>query len=48
MILVQVKEDVANLNNTFKIADVKIIFDEAIDKIAIQDWKKCVDHTENL
>lgn len=48
LIWAQVKGEIAAKNNTFKMADVEKILNEAIDHVTTEDWKKCVRHAENL
>lgn len=48
LIWAQIKGEVATKNNTFKINDVKKLLEEAIKKVTVDDWQKCVRHAENL
>lgn len=35
-------------NHTFKIADVEKLTHEAIQNVTIENWERCVEHTENI
>ena len=48
LIWAQVKGEVADRNKTFKINDVRVLLEEALDNVTIEDWKKCVAHSERL
>jgi len=43
-----VKREVASRNSTFKLADVEVLINEALDKVTKQDWAKCVKHAEDI
>lgn len=43
-----IKGEVARLNNTFRLADVERLTNEAIDKITREDWVSRVAHAEKL
>jgi hypothetical protein len=45
---VQVKREVADRNKTFKLADVERLMSDAIDRVTVEDWKRCVRHAERL
>jgi hypothetical protein len=45
---VQVKREVADRNKTFKLADVERRTSDAIDRVTVEDWQKCVRHAERL
>lgn len=47
LIWAQIKNSVASRNTTFKIADVKELFLQAINSIGEEEWKKCIDHVKN-
>lgn len=38
----------AELNTTFKIADVEKLVNEVVDSVTVDDWKRCVKHCEQL
>lgn len=38
----------AELNTTFKIADVEKLVNEVIDSVTVDDWKRCVKQCEQL
>jgi len=42
------KNYIANKNKTFKIKEVKMLLEEALRKLTIEDLKKCVHRTERL
>lgn len=44
----QVKNEVAYKNITFKIADVEKLTHEAIENVTLDNWKKCVQHSERI
>ncbi len=44
----QIKKDVANRNNTFKIADVELLCEEAIQRVDVETWAKSVRHAEEF
>jgi len=44
LIWAQVKNDVAGKNHTFKIADVEILVNNALDSITKEVWTKCGEH----
>lgn len=46
LIWAQIKKYVVTNNTTFKMEDVKRLTKEAIEKITVEDWKKCVHHAE--
>jgi len=48
LIWAQIKNKVAELNTTFKIADVEKLVNEVIDSVTVEDWKRCVKHCEEL
>ncbi|PSN58030.1 hypothetical protein C0J52_02041 [Blattella germanica] len=48
LIWVQVKSYVADKNNTFKIADVETLTNEAVDTVSKEAWENCVRHAETL
>ncbi|GFT64097.1 uncharacterized protein NPIL_279941 [Nephila pilipes] len=47
MIWAQVKGKVA-AKNTFKVKDVRKLFEKALYYASVHDWKKCVKHAETL
>jgi hypothetical protein len=48
LIWVQVKREVADRNKTFKLADVERLMSDVIDRVTVEDWKKCVRHAKRL
>ena len=40
----QVKRFVARRNTTFKMKDVKLLFDQAIKEVTPENWRKAVQH----
>ena len=48
LIWAQVKSYVADKNNTFKIADVERLTNEAVDTVSKEAWENCVRHAETL
>jgi hypothetical protein len=45
---VQVKNEVADRNKTFKLADVGQLMSDVIDRVTVEDWQECVRHAERL
>ncbi|VVC34101.1 Hypothetical protein CINCED_3A015520 [Cinara cedri] len=43
LIWAQVKGKVAEKNNTFKIVDVEVLVNSALDTVTTEDWAKCDD-----
>lgn len=48
LIWAQIKNKVVELNNTFKIMDVEKLVNEVIDSGTVEDWKRCLEHCEEL
>jgi transposase len=48
LIWAQVKGEVAARNKTFKIKDVRKLLEEALCRVTVDNWKKCVEHAEKL
>lgn len=48
LVWAQIKNEVASKNHTFKIADVEKLTHEAIQNVTIENWKRCVEHAENI
>jgi hypothetical protein len=48
LISAQAKSCFADMNNTFRIADVEQLTHEAVDKIQTSAWNDCVQHVEGL
>lgn len=48
MISVQIKGEVSDRNNTFKLADVERLLHAAIDSTTVEQWSNCVRHAEQL
>lgn len=46
LIWAQVKNHVAANNTTFKLADVKRLLEEGVEKVTEEDWKKCIEHVK--
>ncbi|KAG5874812.1 hypothetical protein JTB14_004759 [Gonioctena quinquepunctata] len=46
LIWADVKNFVADKKNTFEIADVQTLFQEALSRITSEEWKKCVEHVK--
>ena len=44
LIWAQIKHEVSVNNTTFKMADVKILTNAALDNVSIENWTKCVKH----
>ncbi|VVC33500.1 Endonuclease/exonuclease/phosphatase [Cinara cedri] len=48
LIWAQVKGEIANKNNSFKITDVENLANIAIESVTVHNWKRNVDHCERL
>jgi len=48
LIWVQVKGKVVEKNNTFKMADIEVLVNSALDAVTIEDWAKCGDHCNKI
>lgn len=48
LIWAQVKGEIANKNNSFKITDVENLANIVIENVTVDNWKRCVDHREHL
>lgn len=48
MIWAQIKGEVADRNNSFKLADVEKLIHAAIDNTTVEQWSNCVRHAEQL
>lgn len=46
LIWAQAKTEVARNNRTFKIADVRKLFDDALQNITADTWRKCIQHVK--
>lgn len=46
LIWAEIKNFVAEHNTTFKFADMKTIFHNAIATVTTEKWKKCIDHVQ--
>lgn len=44
LIWAQIKNEVARNNTTFKMADLKILFENAVSAVTAVSWSKCVQH----
>lgn len=44
LVWAQIKNEVASKNTTFKLANVKILLLQAVQNVAVENWKKCVEH----
>lgn len=48
LILAQVKDKVSEKNNSLKMADVKILVNNALDAVTAETWKKCGEHCNRI
>lgn len=48
LIWAQVKGEVSRRNTTFKLGDVKNLFNAAIQNVSAENWQKCIAHTERV
>lgn len=48
LIWAQVKGEVAKKNSTFKMADVEVLVNNALDEITKEAWTKCGEHCSKL
>lgn len=48
LIWAQVENKDAELNTTFKMADVEELVNNALDSVTFEDWRHCVEHCEKL
>lgn len=48
LICAQVKNKVAEVNTTFKIANVEKLVHDTLDSVTPEDWKRCMEHCEKL
>jgi hypothetical protein len=48
LLFAKVEEEVAQLNNTFRLSDGERLMKEAIDRVTKQDWISHVQHAEQL
>jgi transposase len=48
LIWAQMKREVADRNKTFKLADAEQLMSDAIYRVTVEDWQKCVRHAERL
>ncbi|XP_050059675.1 uncharacterized protein LOC126550967 [Aphis gossypii] len=48
MIWAQIKGEVAEKNHSFKIADVEVLVNNALDAVTKENWKKCGDHCDKI
>jgi len=48
MIWAQVKGEVAEKNHSFKIADVEVLVNNALDAVTKENWAKCGDHCTKI
>ena len=48
LIWAQVKGKVAEKNNTFKMADIEVLVNSALDAVTAEDWAKCGDHCDKI
>lgn len=44
LVWAQVKGHVAKNNKTFKMAEVKLLFEEGLQKVTPERWRSCIDH----
>jgi hypothetical protein len=47
-IFANVKTKTADRNKTFKLVDVQQLVSDATDKVTVEDWERCVRHTDRL
>lgn len=47
LIWAQVKGYVSKRNKTFKLPEVKSLFEEGLNSVTAHDWEKCVEHVKN-
>jgi transposase len=48
LIWAQIKNEVASKNITFKLRDVKPLFQEAVEHVTDENWKKCIEHSKKI
>ncbi|KAF0748982.1 DDE 3 domain-containing protein [Aphis craccivora] len=48
LIWAQVKGKVDENNNTFKMADIEVLVNSALDAVTAEDWAKCGDHCDKI
>jgi len=48
LIWAQVKGKVAEKNNTFKMADVEVLVNSALDAVTPEHWAKCGEHCDKI
>lgn len=48
LIWAKVKREVAEQNKTFKIQDVRILLEEALERVTTEDWANCVRHCNKI
>ncbi|KAG8226068.1 hypothetical protein J437_LFUL006375, partial [Ladona fulva] len=46
--LAQIRSEVGKKNKTFRIADIRLLLEQAVSHVTVEDWKKCVGHAERL
>lgn len=48
LIWANIKQYVASKNTTFKFADVKVLFEQAVLRITPENWQQCIEHTKKV
>lgn len=48
LIWAQVKGKVAEKNNTFKMADIEVLVNSALDGVTTEDWARCGEHCNKI
>lgn len=46
LIWAQTKNEVARKNITFKLPDVKQLFNDALQNVTVENWKKSIQHVQ--
>jgi hypothetical protein len=46
--LIWALNEVASKNITFKLRDVKPLFQEAVEHVTDENWKKCIEHSNKI
>ncbi|KAJ8983460.1 hypothetical protein NQ317_013335 [Molorchus minor] len=46
LIWAQIKADVARNNRTFKLGDLKLLLNDAISRVTVDTWSKCILHVK--
>ncbi|XP_072400225.1 uncharacterized protein [Diabrotica undecimpunctata] len=48
LIWAQVKGEVARKNSTFKLCDVKVLFNQALNNVTANNWQNAVNHVDGI